>query len=164
MKLAFGRKPKNLSPKEALGVVEAVAAMLPEFEELPDFGHLAGLDAATRANLLRRLYLDAEQRAVKLTTSPYPNAPALRLDLARRFKLERVLPDAFTVLFLSPAAQRFFLFRVLLEELWKRAAWDAVRVQHILTESAQGTFLAAMMAVSDAGWQAAYQALLKLER
>jgi signal transduction histidine kinase len=162
MKFGFGKKAKPLAPKDALAVVESVAKMLPEFEELPDAAHVTEMDVATRTNLLRRLYLDAEQRAVKLATSPYPNAQALRIDLARKFKLEHVLPDAFTVLFLPLPAQLFFLFRVLLEELWKRANWDAGRVQHVLVEAAQGTFLTAMQAVSDSGWQAAYQALGQL--
>lgn len=156
-------KTKTLGPKQALELIHFAATSLSELEEMPDEEHLSNLDNTTRADLLRRLYLDVEERVLKQPKAKWPDTHAMRKDLAGKFKLGKMMPDGFTALFLPKYAQLFWLFRKLIEELWNRAEWAAPEIQKILQETTAGTPLEEMHIVSDAGWETAYHAFEKID-
>ena len=154
----FSRKPKHLEPRQALEIIRYAAKPLSNVGELPDAPHLTSLDETTRANLLRRLYLDIEKHAVKRPDAPWENERMLRIDIAKRFKVAKLVPDGFTVLFLPRWGQMFWLFQAMLHGLWKRAEWEEERVMALLAEVATGTPLLEVRTFSSAGWQSAYHA------
>lgn len=158
----FSKKAKLLNPRKALDLIETAAKSLPQGAELPDVIHLKKLEPAIRANLLRKLYLDVEGELRRYPNSPWRDMQVLRDEMAEKFKLEKYLPDGFTVVFLKRGGQIFWLYRTLFETIWSKAEWPPERIQQVLTTAMEGTPLEDVHVVSDAGWGVGYRAFKKI--